>query len=215
MATPAATRLAGDRRTPGRGDPQRARLIDAVLELLHTNSIAELSVMQIAKHAGVTRPVFYFYFASKYAVLAAALGQVWAEFAAARRLTDDLDLTQSPALITRSLTGAAVDVWHEHHALIAAVLEARSSDAALARLWDELTAEASRQVCQVIDVLKAADRVRPASDNLPLLVDTLFGMTVWSLLTAGGAAADSPTRKELVDVISAVWLASVWGHPPV
>jgi TetR/AcrR family transcriptional regulator, ethionamide resistance regulator len=46
-----------------------------------------------------------------------------------------------------------------------------------------------------------------------MLVDTLFGMTVWSLLSTGGSA-DPGAREELVDVISAVWLASVWGVPP-
>jgi len=205
-------RLVGDRRAPGRGDVQRARLIDAVLELLLSTSIAELSVMQIAKRAGVTRPVFYFYFESKYAVLAAALGQVWKKFAAARPLADSIDLTESPELLTHNLTRAAVDIWHEHHALIAAVVEARASDAQLARLWDELVANAGRQVCRVITQLQADDRVRPASDNVPKLVDALFGMTVWSLLNAGGSA-DPAARDELVDVVSAVWLASVWGVP--
>ncbi|WP_319448712.1 MULTISPECIES: TetR/AcrR family transcriptional regulator [unclassified Mycobacterium] len=198
---------------PGRGDLQRARLIDAVLDLLQTTSIAELSVMQIAKRAGVTRPVFYFYFDSKYAVLAAALSQVWAEFAAARPLTDGLDLTQPPGLITRNLTRDAIGIWREHHALIAAVVEARSSDEQLARLWDELTAQAGRQVCQVVGLLKSVNLVRPASDNLPMLVDALFGMTVWSLLSAGDTA-DPQAREELVDVISAVWLTSVWGVVP-
>ena len=112
MSEPAAG-LVGDRRTPGRGDIQRARLIDAVLELFHTTSIAELSVMQIAKHVGVTRPVFYFYFESKYAVLAAALSQAWAEFDAARPLIDSLDATQPPQQVTRKLTRDAVEIWRK------------------------------------------------------------------------------------------------------
>jgi TetR/AcrR family transcriptional regulator, ethionamide resistance regulator len=204
-------RLAGDRRTPGRGDPQRARLIDAAVDLLGTTSIAELSVMKIAKHAGVTRGVFYFYFESKYAVLAAALGRAWDEFAEARTLTADLDLSLPPAVLTRSLVRDAVNIWHRHHALIAAVVQARSSDDQLAQLWDGLTSGAARQVGRVIAELHAAGRIRPASARLPMLVDALFGMTVWTLLEAGGDT-DATTREHMVDVISAVWLASVWGH---
>ena len=204
-------RFAGDRRTPGRGDPQRTRLIDAVVDLLGTTTIADLSVMRIAKHAGVTRGVFYFYFESKYAVLAAALGRVWDEFAEARTMTADLDPSLPPAVLTRSLVLDAVTIWHRHHALIAAVVQARSSDGQLAQLWDGLTSGTARQVGRVITELYAAGRIRPSADNLPLLVDTLFGMTIWALLEAGGDT-DAAARDQLVDVISAVWLASVWGH---
>lgn len=37
-----------------------------------------------------------------------------------------------------------------------------------------------------------------------------MGMTVWTLLERG-ATADASQREEVVDVISAVWLAAVWG----
>jgi TetR/AcrR family transcriptional regulator, ethionamide resistance regulator len=212
MSELAAPRLIGDRRAPGRGDAQRARLIASVVELLHSTTIAELSVMQIAKHAGVTRPVFYFYFESKYAVLAAALGQVWDEFAAARPAFDRLDLSRPPQEITRDLTGRAVAIWHRHSALITAVVEARSSDQQLALQWDELLGQTNRQLCQLIGLLESAGRARPVSDDLPGLVDAMFGMTVWSLLTGGGIE-DADRRDRLVEVISAVWLASVWGPP--
>jgi TetR/AcrR family transcriptional regulator, ethionamide resistance regulator len=51
--------------------------------------------MQIAQQAGVTRPVFYFYFETKYAVVAAALEQVWNEFDAARTGVRPDDLGQT------------------------------------------------------------------------------------------------------------------------
>jgi hypothetical protein len=92
-------------------------------------------------------------------------------------------------------------------------VEARSSDAQLARMWDELTAQTERKVSHFIEILKVAGIVRPASEDLPGLVDALLGMTVWLLLKAGPTIA-SADREELVEVISSVWVASVWGVPP-
>ncbi|BBZ36168.1 TetR/AcrR family transcriptional regulator [Mycolicibacterium confluentis] len=203
-------RPSGDRRAPGRGELQRARLVGAVQELLCDHSLAELSVLQITRHAGVTRSAFYFYFESKYALLAAAMDQVWARFAAARPLLDGLDLTSAPSDLTRQITRDAVEIWHQHHGLLAAVVEARSSDAQIARQWSDLTTQTTGQICQVLNLLQSAGKVKPASEDLPGLVSALMGMTVWTLLERG-ATADASQREEVVDVISAVWLAAVWG----
>jgi hypothetical protein len=137
---------------------------------------------------------------------------VWDEFAAARPAFDRLDKSQPPQVLTRSLTAQAVEIWYRHSALITAVVEARSSDQQLARLWDELTAQTNRQLCQLIDLLTVAGLARPTSDDVPGLVDAMFGMTVWSLLK-GDSVQDQTKRDRLIDVISAVWLASVWGLP--
>jgi len=53
-----------------RGDKQRQAIVQAVRELLQEKPFAELSVSTISLRAGVARSGFYFYFDSKYAVLA-------------------------------------------------------------------------------------------------------------------------------------------------
>jgi AcrR family transcriptional regulator len=53
-----------------RGDKQRQAIVQAVRELLEEKPFAELSVSTISDRAGVARSGFYFYFDSKYAVLA-------------------------------------------------------------------------------------------------------------------------------------------------
>jgi AcrR family transcriptional regulator len=50
--------------------------VAAVRELLEERPFAELSVSTISDQAGVARSGFYFYFDSKYAVLAHILGEV-------------------------------------------------------------------------------------------------------------------------------------------
>ena len=53
-----------------RGDRQRQAIVQAVRELLEERPFAQLSVSTISDRAGVARSGFYFYFDSKYAVLA-------------------------------------------------------------------------------------------------------------------------------------------------
>ena len=56
-----------------RGDRQRQAIVQAVRELLEEKPFAQLSVSTISDRAGVARSGFYFYFDSKYAVLAQIL----------------------------------------------------------------------------------------------------------------------------------------------
>src|SRR5882762_3501055 len=58
-----------------RGDRQREAIVTAVRELLEERSFADLSVSTISERAGVARSGFYFYFDSKYAVLAVILAE--------------------------------------------------------------------------------------------------------------------------------------------
>src|ERR1700746_424985 len=58
-----------------RGDRQRAAIVSAVRELLQEQSFADLSVSTISERAGIARSGFYFYFDSKYAVLAVILAE--------------------------------------------------------------------------------------------------------------------------------------------
>lgn len=69
-----------------RGDRQRNAIVAAVRELLTEKPFAELSVSTISDRAGVARSGFYFYFDSKYAVLAHILGEVAEEL---EELTQD------------------------------------------------------------------------------------------------------------------------------
>ena len=104
--------------------------------------------MQIAQQAGVTRPVFYFYFETKYAVVAAALEQVWNEFDAARTGVRPDDLGQDSVVITRLLIWDAFSVWRRHGALLNACAQARASDAQLDSMWRSFVGSQCHRVAQ-------------------------------------------------------------------
>ena len=76
MTSHPATPEPGARR---RGDKQRQAIVQAVRELLQEKPFAELSVSTISLRAGVARSGFYFYFDSKYAVLAQLMAEATAK----------------------------------------------------------------------------------------------------------------------------------------
>jgi TetR/AcrR family transcriptional regulator, ethionamide resistance regulator len=207
MGRSAVRAVSGDRRAPSRGDQQRARIIAAVTALLDDVPIADLSVMQIAQRAGVTRPVFYFYFETKYAAVAAALEQVWNEFDTARNSVDVDALGQDPAAITRRLVSDADAVWRRHRGLLNACVLARSSDPQLDAMWRVFNDTQTRRILKLLSGLRDSARIRPVTADFEALIETLLGMTVWALLEDAGP--DSADRR--IASITAIWLATVWG----
>ena len=94
-----------------RGDRQRDAIVTAVRELLHERSFADLSVSTISERAGVARSGFYFYFDSKYAVLAVILAD-------ADELLDSLthhfaprEPGETPAVFAKRMVGSAAAVY--------------------------------------------------------------------------------------------------------
>ena len=59
----------GRRATRPSGDDRELAILETAERLLKDRSLAEISVDDLAKGAGISRPTFYFYFASKDAVL--------------------------------------------------------------------------------------------------------------------------------------------------
>ncbi|WP_343232229.1 TetR/AcrR family transcriptional regulator, partial [Mycolicibacterium sp. CBMA 361] len=74
MSTAAQTRAPrGRRATRPSGDEREAAILATATTLLQQRSFSEISVDDLAKGAGISRPTFYFYFPSKEAVLLSLL----------------------------------------------------------------------------------------------------------------------------------------------
>src|ERR671916_1961371 len=65
------------RRTPRpSGDERQMAILATAERLLEDRTLSEISIDDLARGAGISRPTFYFYFASKDAVLLALLDRV-------------------------------------------------------------------------------------------------------------------------------------------
>ncbi|MGN2639725.1 TetR/AcrR family transcriptional regulator [Nocardia takedensis] len=211
MSRPAARASRGDRRAPSRGDQQRAAIIAAVTDLLGAVPIKDLSVARIADHARVSRPAFYFYFESKYAVVAAALAQVWAEVDTATAELGDYGDGEAPEVFTGRMLDAAVTVWSRHAPLLNACVQARDSDPQLRDLWDEFIGAFVRKLVGFVRDQVAAGRAAPAVTDIPALITALFSMTIGVLRQESVPAGEVSTDRALA-AAREIWLSAVWGR---
>ena len=88
MAVPASESSAavrGRRAARPSGDDREQAILATAERLLTDRSLREISVDDLARGAGISRPTFYFYFASKDAVLLTLLDRVVAEADAVTR----------------------------------------------------------------------------------------------------------------------------------
>ena len=178
-----------------RGDRQRDAIVAAVRELLHERSFADLSVSTISERAGVARSGFYFYFDSKYAVLAVILAD-------ARELLDNLthhfaprEPGETPFEFAKRMVGSAAAVYANDDPVLTACAAARNTDAQIREMMDDFY---DGIVDKLVTLLEQDADARPISDDLPALVRALAATTTMTL-TAGQRVRRPRHRPEPCD----------------
>ena len=133
-------------------DERRAQLLEVGTELFSKHSFEELSMVEIAREAGISKALLYHYFPSKEEFFKAALAEAAAELA--QRTTPDQSLP--PLDQVRASTRAFVDWIGERGAAYAKLLESVGAvpelretmtgirDSTSARIIDGLVPEAER-----------------------------------------------------------------------
>ena len=191
-----------------RGDRQREAIVTAVRELLQERSFADLSVSTISERAGIARSGFYFYFDSKYAVLAVILAD-------ASELLDQLthhfaprEPGETPAAFAKRMVGSAAAVYANDDPVLSACAVARNTDAQIGEMMDDFY---DSVIDKLIALLQQDPDARPISDDVPALVRTMAAMTTMTLthdITFIGRGQD-PARA--VDIVERLWLTAFWG----
>ena len=191
-----------------RGDRQRDAIIAAVRDLLHERSFADLSVSTISERAGVARSGFYFYFDSKYAVLAVILAD-------ARELLDSLthhfaprEPGETPAAFAKRMVGSAAAVYANDDPVLKACAVARTTDAQIREMMDDFY---DGIIDKLITLLEQDSEARPISDDLPALVRTLAATTTMTLTQDSAFVGRGSDAKRAVDALERLWVAGLWG----
>ena len=120
------------RRRPqsSRGDAREAALLEVAEGLLRDGRYEAASIADIASEAGITRSAFYFYFASKQALLERLIETTLDELIA-RRLTGLGGGDQSPAHRLHGFLHGVAAMWAEHAVVLSAAAELAASVPAL------------------------------------------------------------------------------------
>ena len=191
-----------------RGDRQRDAIVTAVRELLQERSFADLSVSTISERAGVARSGFYFYFDSKYAVLAVILAD-------AGELLDELthhfaprEPGETPAAFAKRMVGSAVAVYANDDPVMAACAAARLTDAQIREMMDDFY---DGVIDKLIALLEQDPDARPISDDLPALVRTLSAVTSFTLTHDSAFVGRGEDPARAIDIVVQLWLSAFWG----
>lgn len=191
-----------------RGDRQRDAIVAAVRELLHERSFADLSVSTISERAGVARSGFYFYFDSKYAVLAVILAD-------ASELLDNLthhfaprEPGETPFEFAKRMVGSAAAVYANDDPVLTACAAARNTDAQIREMMDDFY---DGIIDKLVSLLEQDADARPISDDLPALVRTLAATTTMTLTHDSAFVGRGIDLNRAIDALERLWVAGIWG----
>jgi AcrR family transcriptional regulator len=191
-----------------RGDRQRDAIVTAVRELLLERSFADLSVSTISERAGVARSGFYFYFDSKYAVLAVILAD-------ADEMLDSLthhfaprEPGETPVAFAKRMVGSAAAVYANDDPVMKACAVARNTDAHIREMMDDFY---DGIIDKLITLLEQDSEARPISDDLPALVRTLAATTTMTLTQDSAFVGRDADPSRAIDALERLWVSAIWG----
>jgi AcrR family transcriptional regulator len=193
-----------------RGDLQREAIVSAVRQLLQEGSFADLSVSTISERARIARSGFYFYFESKYDVLALILAEATHELEELTQYFAPRAPGETPAAFARRMVGSAATVFAHNDPIMTACNDARNIDAKIREILDGQIDVVIEQIVSVVDDEIAAGTAHPISGDVPALVRMLGATTAMMLsgdVTFLGADRD---RERGVRVLEQLWLNSLW-----
>lgn len=194
-----------------RGDKQRHAIVQAVRELLEEKPFSELSVSMISDRAGVARSGFYFYFDSKYAVLAHLIGEAGHELEELTHSFAPRGPEETPAAFAERMVRSAAAVYAHNDPVMSACNTARHTDAEIREILDGFNEAVVAQIVPIVEAEIRNGTADPITDDIHGLVRTLAATTAFTL--SGESAFLGPGRDmdAAVQILEKLWLRSLWG----
>jgi AcrR family transcriptional regulator len=210
MATTPGTRPVRGRRAPrATGDDRERAILETAERLLGERPLSEISVDDLARGAGISRPSFYFYFPSKEAVLLTLLDRMVEE--ARTEQGDVLErLADDPAARLREGLAAFHKVFGAHRAVTLASAHARITSAEVRDLWAGVM---ETWVQEATDAIEAERSRGAAPPGLPArdLATALIQMNERVLYASFAGESPSVAEGDVIDVLLGVWVKAIYG----
>lgn len=204
------------RRGPSKGDLREQAILDTARRLLADKPAERITIDDLVSGAGISRPTFYFYFASKQAVFEALLDPVAGAFIA---VADGfLDNPPDRGELRASL-GKLAAVWQEHGPIMRVMMD----DSAVGALRDCRDRMIGRLVANATTRIERdrASGLAPAGPPADVTAAVLTRLLVTTLTDAAapaespdGAAAPGRVSDELLDALTTVIGRSIYAQTP-
>ena len=213
MTTLSRARLPRGRRTTRpSGDEREQALLATAEQLLQERAFADISVDDLAKGAGLSRPTFYFYFPSKDAVLLTLFERVIVD--ADSTMQGDAD--QAPDDIAQSWRDgiyAFLASFRAHRAVTLAAHAARATNPEVRELWSSFM---SKWVAHIAGVIEA-ERARGAAPVTIAAADMSATLNLMNeRVMIASLAGEKPGMAEEValDALAHIWITTIYGRTP-
>ncbi|TQJ61271.1 TetR family transcriptional regulator [Arthrobacter sp. SLBN-83] len=191
------------------GDERQDAILVTAETLLASRAFDDVSIEDLARGAGISRPTFYFYFPSKDAVLLALLDRVITEVEhRVGHLSRDFESDPAGAW-TRSI-GMFVEVFVSHRGVSTSAIAARARNDEVRGLW-------SKSMQSWVDFSSDVIRAEQARGAAPGGIDAHDLAVSLNLMNERVITAvlnrESPAIAEsgALDVLSTIWIRSIYG----
>lgn len=207
-ATP-APKARGRRAARASGDDRERAILETAERLLEERPLSEISVDDLAKGAGISRPTFYFYFPSKDAVVLTIIERL---VPAAAGYQENLLATMAtdPRASLRKVLEDNFSAFRKRRAVVLAAAELRPHNEEARELWTEIMEGWVADVAAVIDV----ERTRGAAPPGPPARELAIALVQMNeRVQYGVLVGESPSLEDdrVLDVLVDIWLRTIYG----
>jgi AcrR family transcriptional regulator len=184
----------------------RETILDATERLLADRRFDEITVADILAAAGVARGSFYFNFESKHDVLAELVTRAIGRGRSAARSWLAVEGEDSRRAAVRQSIGEGAQLWAEQAPVLRAIVENWRADPKLTELWLRMMGGFT-----ALTVERIAEEGAGQGADVESLSATLtwLGERLYYLAAIGVPPFDD--QEKLVDVLTHIWMASVYG----
>ncbi|ORA20186.1 TetR/AcrR family transcriptional regulator [Mycobacterium arosiense] len=198
----------GRRSTRPSGDDRELAILSTAEQLLRERPLADISVDDLAKGAGLSRPTFYFYFPSKDAVLLTLFERVIMEADSALET-----LVATPPADLKALWRIGINVFVETfgaHRAVSLAADAARSNKDVDDLWSRFMQKWVDHITTVIEAERArgAAPVTLPARTLSAALNLLNEKVMLSTFADGRPSVPS---EQLLDTLVHIWVSSVYG----
>jgi TetR/AcrR family transcriptional regulator, ethionamide resistance regulator len=191
------------------GEERESAILATAERLLEERSPQEISVDDLARGAGISRPSFYFYFASKEAVFLTLIDRLVAQADASRG--DLLErLAENPAERWREGLTVFYETFGAHRAVVLAGAQVRTVNAEARQLWAEVMENWVSDAATAIEAERVRGAAPPGVEARDLAV-ALVSMNERVLYATFAEDPPALAEENVIDVLLSVWLSAIYG----
>jgi AcrR family transcriptional regulator len=191
------------------GDERERDILNTLEQLLEKQNFHEISIDDLARGAGISRPTFYFYFPSKVAVLLTLLDAIVVE-ANAGRDQAQVGLENNPAEHVRQGIEAYLQTFGRHRAVAFAAAEAQSSSPEVRELWNGVREGWVQDAATNIDIERKRVGAKTEVSSRDLAI-ALIQMNENVLRTSFAGEQPAIDEAVVLDVLQAIWINAIYG----